>query len=231
MFQAFIIYIYFYSLHESGQKMPICDVCRKGFEGIWDPSKTRRVCTTNEWKKFADLPNNPWDMPENPPEDMERYHFPEFIFGHHATEETFIQAVDEGCLVCKAVDISATGDEEINHEVSTLGYYTFLNVSQKKSMSKITIGIYKKGMWLTFFIAPHNFSDTILKPATISPFTGDEDTWGTILGWLSQCLERHTLCDQRDTTLYIPSRLIRLNNTAMEPTFFRCRTRPSRFTK
>ncbi|KAI0897230.1 HET-domain-containing protein [Annulohypoxylon nitens] len=196
--------------------MPVCSVCREGFEGIWDPSKTKRVCTINEWKEFADLSS--WDVREDCFED-ERYKFPEFIYGHHATHASFMKAVDERCVVCRstAENLRQVKDQEINPKVSTLGYYTFFKFSWIEWMSHIIVHIYIDGTWEIVFMKPHNFSETILTPTLISPFTGDGETWGTIQGWLNRCLEAHTLCNRRDTA-YKPSRLVKLC-TAAEPTF------------
>lgn len=125
--------------------MPVCNVCRESFEGIWDPSKTRCVCTINEWEKFAELPDDFCDRPGDPSENVEQYDIPQLIFGHHATQESFMQAVSEGCVVCSTMRRNIKG-QEVSPQVSTLGYYTFFRFSLAERKSRIRVDLYKNGM-------------------------------------------------------------------------------------
>ncbi|KAI2472294.1 HET-domain-containing protein [Annulohypoxylon bovei var. microspora] len=183
----------------------ICDICREGLEGIWDPLKTKRVCTIDEWEDPVEI------------EDSSRLDVPEhFIFGHHATQESFIEAMDQGCVLCNQITPygNLEKDEKPNPKISRLGYYSLFQVDRKhQALMFLHVGNRTAG----FGIQPHDFSDMRLN-LDISPYTGDEDAWRTTQSWLSVCLQTHTSCNRRDTG-YLPSRLVQLNNAAAEPTF------------
>ncbi|KAI1460119.1 HET-domain-containing protein [Annulohypoxylon moriforme] len=194
--------------------MPICNICREGFEGIWDPSKTKRVCTINEWGR------DPWSLHGRPEsQDPESPNAPEnFIFGHHATEASFIQAVKEGCICCtnlKRALHNTSVYQEIRSEKLSLGYYTVFCIVTKPTP---LVEIYIENQRTYCFKMVQYDYNSLLNPI-ISPYTGDQGTWGIIQGWLNECSYKHTSCMRKDTAVYIPSRLIKLDYTTSDPTF------------
>ena len=85
----------------------LCNVCRGGLQGIWDPTRTKRICRLDEW--FADRQDD-LPMESNPRIGLviekrevavpRRPDGPEsFIFGHHVTEASFLQSVEDGCVM------------------------------------------------------------------------------------------------------------------------------------
>lgn len=85
----------------------LCKVCREGLQGIWDPSKTNRVCRIDEFEEdkvpsedpeFVTVETYKTVKPYDP--DFRR---PEhYMFGHHLTRESFEQSVRDGCVMCNA---------------------------------------------------------------------------------------------------------------------------------
>ncbi|KAI1212505.1 HET-domain-containing protein [Annulohypoxylon truncatum] len=99
-----------------------------------------------------------------------------------------------------------------------LGYYTLFTVIRKPK-SGVPACIYHLYALLDFcfYIVPHVSSMNL--NLDIGSNTGDEVTWDIIRGWLDECLEKHTRCNQKNITDYVPSRLVKLNDTTGEPTF------------
>jgi hypothetical protein len=120
----------------------LCDVCRVGLEGIWDPSQTPRVCTAEEWRQSNKLPKPPSDprvviTNRVEMEDIDRPDAPEhFVFGHHVTHESFVKSISEGCVFCNRFKpmLGREEDEEINDRIAKLGYYSLFTVRRKPAM-------------------------------------------------------------------------------------------------
>lgn len=87
----------------------LCSVCRAGLEGIWDPSKARRVCRVADFDddvapvhdaRFATVETYKTVKPLDP--ELRR---PEhYMFGHHPTRRSFEQSVRAGCVMCCAFE-------------------------------------------------------------------------------------------------------------------------------
>lgn len=124
---------------ENPSSSMLCNVCRDGLEGIWDPSKTKRVCSWEEWSRNeADAaesqeeaetgtfnPQTPWistsDSITVPLEALEPQ---KCMFGHHVTKESFLQAFKDGCVMCNRFD----RDGSRNPKIEQRGYYSLFSV-------------------------------------------------------------------------------------------------------
>ncbi|CAG9980898.1 unnamed protein product [Clonostachys byssicola] len=86
----------------------LCKVCREVFQGIWDTPDIRKVCRVDEYfgPDFLEplgLCDRDFSRPDT------------FMFGHHATSESFQKSVREGCSICyNSLNLNlgtSTGDE------------------------------------------------------------------------------------------------------------------------
>lgn len=129
----------------------LCNVCRNGLEGIWDSSKTKRVCSWDEWSRDeADAaesqeeaetgtlhPQTAWistsDSIAVPLEDLEPQ---KCMFGHHVTEESFLQAIKDGCVMCNRFDYKGPRNLKIEQH----GYYSLFSV--KLQVNKAVMYMY-----------------------------------------------------------------------------------------
>lgn len=141
----------------------LCNVCREGLEGIWDSSKTKRVCTVDEWKDSAE-PGPEVDSRFVSKtiifEDIERPDAPErFVFGHHATRESFLQSIDQGCVFCNRFALLEK-DAEPNPKISRLGYYSVFEVVRKPTaFMHMHVGNQRGG----FDMIPHDCTNVPLR--------------------------------------------------------------------
>jgi hypothetical protein len=117
----------------------LCKTCREGLQGIWDPSKTKRVCRIDEFQGDK-LPFQESDVTTMPHLTVETYltverYDPEFrhpehyMFGHHLTQESFEQSVRDGCVMCDALKPRYEEREaNPNQKITALGYYSLFSI-------------------------------------------------------------------------------------------------------
>lgn len=121
----------------------LCNVCRDGLEGIWDPARTKRVCTVDEWKEPQDdLPpaTRKYESKSIASEDTERPDAPErFIFGHHVTRESFLEYIDRGCVFCNRFAMLEK-DAEPNPQIQRLGFYSLFQVTREPAIMYMRVG-------------------------------------------------------------------------------------------
>jgi len=112
----------------------LCKICREGLQGIWDPSKTKRVCRLDEFEedevpfqesKFVTttpyLTVEPYDPECSGPEH--------YMFGHHLTQESFEQSVRDGCVMCDAFKpLHEERELKPNQKITALGYYSMFSI-------------------------------------------------------------------------------------------------------
>ena len=112
----------------------LCKVCREGLEGVWDPSKTKRVCRFDEFvadelpvedNKFITVETYKTVEVYDP--DFRR---PEhYMFGHHLSQQSFEQSVRDGCVMCDRFKPWHEGhDGKANPKIIALGYYSLFSV-------------------------------------------------------------------------------------------------------
>lgn len=54
---------------------------------------------------------------------------------------------------------------------------------------------------------------------SISPCTGDDTTWAIVQRWLNSCTETHGRCKQKYSAAFVPTRLLQLESSGIEPSF------------
>jgi len=126
----------------------LCNVCRVGLEGIWNPFKTPRVCTAEEWHQSEEQPKPSLDpriviTHRVEIEDTDRPDAPEhFVFGHHVTRESFAKSISEGCVFCNRFKpmFGREEDEEINDRIAKLGYYSLFTIRRRPAMMYLYVG-------------------------------------------------------------------------------------------
>ncbi|KAF5488008.1 hypothetical protein CGCF413_v012092 [Colletotrichum fructicola] len=128
----------------------LCDVCKDGIEGIWDPSRTKRVGKLEEfeaqrrsrldeprdgfaeyWSSLSEDRDNFGDLEPN-----------ECLFIHHKTAASFMASVHEGCAMCNdsrvLFDIPNSPQEQ--EEYSRCYFSVFsIDIHWKYSWFRITI--------------------------------------------------------------------------------------------
>ncbi|KAI0025205.1 HET-domain-containing protein [Xylariomycetidae sp. FL0641] len=199
----------------------LCTVCRLGLEGIWDPSRTPRVCLASEWRADKAPPE------EHPnvvvkrlegPYDTARADAPEhFVFGHHRTRESFLRSRDEGCVFCNRFCWygNSAVEAEINPKIAAFGYFSVFTVVRKP---KAMMGMYVANSAGYFEMVPHDYEDEYLN-LDIGTSTSDPNTWKLIRGWLNKCTREHVACNKNTVPHYIPNRLVELSGGTDEPCF------------
>ncbi|KAF4827599.1 hypothetical protein CGCTS75_v008134 [Colletotrichum tropicale] len=103
----------------------LCDVCKEGIEGIWDPSRTKRVGKFEELEAQRGSSDEPRDgfakYWSSLPEDRDNFADldpSECLFIHHKTAASFMASVHDGCAVCNDfyrwsnIDIPSSLQEE-----------------------------------------------------------------------------------------------------------------------
>lgn len=113
----------------------LCNICLQGLQGIWDPTKTKRVCRLDEFQgREEDLPS---DTPglirvetykTVEPHDPENYRPEHYIFGHHVTKESYEQSVRDGCVMCDAVSAKFGREPKPDPKITALGYYSLFSI-------------------------------------------------------------------------------------------------------
>ncbi|CAH0051072.1 unnamed protein product [Clonostachys solani] len=182
-----------------------CSVCREGLEGIWDPSKTKRVCRITEFNenfKEDDAMSRVCPPPGTAPNE----HPSQYMLGHHLTLDSYMQSVVQGCIFC-----SREGQEIVEHStMSKLGYYSLFTVNLDKALNP-RMEIFKPGARLGFQSLPVIDASPQDCNMDISLSTGDAKTWALIQGWVDTCIQNHERCNQTSRGNFIPNYLLRLD--------------------
>lgn len=200
----------------------LCKVCREGLQGIWDPSKTKRVCRIDEFQvdeapseesKFVIVETYKTVKPYDP-----EFGRPEhYMFGHHLTQASFEQSVRDGCVMCDAFKPWHDGYEaKPNPKIAALGYYSLFSIRFEGCPIMF---MYVNDTRGGFALSRHDAQDDTIN-LHISRSTGDDTTWAIIQTWLDNCLQTHPRCNERRSATFVPARLLRLETgTGPEPVF------------
>lgn len=195
----------------------LCTVCCNAMEGIWDPSKTRRLGLRPIWKVGDQVLS-----------DVER-----LTYGLHASKESLEQSQRHGCVVC-----SSLGDRDVG-SLGRFGYFTTFSVEfkDKEDGTEFLMLIDRdEGIEQEEPFAPYsselfssnqrasaiNIADDLLEGRTqslhsnLTDSTEDPATWNVVEWWLSNCVATHEACAITSKSSWVPTRLLKLhaaNNT------------------
>lgn len=186
----------------------LCTICRQCLDGIWDPSKTKRVCRINDFnehfkegdsKNHVSLPTVASHADQHPSQ---------FVFGHHPTPESYLRSVQQGCIGCSGPGHKV---QQIDKDpvMAHLGYFSVFTIDIQKTgvvMEIFKPGTRMGGQHLVFYEgSPRDYN------FNLSPLTGDAATWGLIRNWVDTCIESHQRCNQE--AKYIPQYLLQLDKS------------------
>ncbi|KAF4872195.1 hypothetical protein CGCSCA1_v008641 [Colletotrichum siamense] len=102
----------------------LCDVCKEGVEGIWDPSRTKRVGRLEEleaqWGNDYHEPRDGfaqyWSSLSEDRDDFADLEPSECLFIHHKTATSFVASLHDGCAICNElwsrIDIPSSLQED-----------------------------------------------------------------------------------------------------------------------
>ncbi|KAI5927092.1 heterokaryon incompatibility protein-domain-containing protein [Camillea tinctor] len=189
----------------------LCEICRDGLQGIWDPTLTRRLGpveeilnTQPEDRNMDRIPN--FRVGSRRERDEYTMREPEYyVFAHHPDFTSFEQSMARGCAMCNRFR-PTPDDAALNPKLKEFGCFSAFAVSFQPPSSEIIMTVFYGDTQGGFAFVPFQdaFNDDLnLK---ISPSTNGVETWNLINRWQKNCGENHTLCDSRSTIF--PTRLL-----------------------
>ncbi|KAH9883369.1 hypothetical protein F4778DRAFT_664911 [Xylariomycetidae sp. FL2044] len=178
----------------------LCEICRSGLEGIWNPQQTQRLGT------YADVLAKPGDeaLPRsmNNPDAAE----PErCAFAHHATFESFRDSRDQGCVMCNRFR-PAPEHVDLHPRLQALGYFSAFTVSLGNP-SRVMMCVFHGDHQGAFALEPYQDGDSGIV-LNLSPYTGDPDTWDTVDRWTGACNRDHRSCRHDGPRSFTPTWLL-----------------------
>ncbi|VUC28479.1 unnamed protein product [Clonostachys rosea] len=181
----------------------LCNICREGLQGIWDPSKAKRVCREIE---FDERLKEGECFHQAPPSHVHDQHPTHFLFGHHPTFESYQQSVADGCVMC--CQSEHNGLEIDQHSaIFELGFYSLFAIGLQSVYPVMCI--YTPD---ARFNQPLKVFDGSPEECNldISSSTGDAKAWSLVQNWMDKCVQTHRHCNQ--ATDFIPSYLLELDD-------------------
>ncbi|KAI1644627.1 HET-domain-containing protein [Daldinia loculata] len=189
----------------------LCDVCREGLEGIWDPENSRRLGLLKYFPDileflFREVEDGNYDevLSKLKLQEEERY-----VFGHHVNYDSLVKSKELGCVVCNIFDESNDHDD-INATFAERGYYSVFQVILPRSnMPNPVMAIYtgETVQEIPHTMIAHDENDHV--NSAISHSTSDTPT----------CLETHKSCIRQASELFAPTRLLELQYVGTEKKF------------
>ncbi|KAI0382352.1 HET-domain-containing protein [Hypomontagnella monticulosa] len=201
----------------------ICDVCREGLEGVWDPGQTKRVGMLQDFPeilrlRFRDVDDEGFDKVLSGLKltEPERY-----VFGHHANYDSLLKSRRQGCVACNEIDdIEADSHDDANSRLAELGYYSVFCIGiSEAEFDQPTMLVYLGEILeeIDHELVVHDKNDHI--SSIISSSTASRETWALVQSWLDKCLESHSPCSNQTLTGFSPTRLLELATTGSKKIF------------
>ncbi|KAL7621821.1 hypothetical protein AAE478_007321 [Parahypoxylon ruwenzoriense] len=203
----------------------LCNVCREGLGGIWDPNKSKRLGSLKDFPeilqlRFRDVDDD-FNKVLNESELLEPEHY---VFGHHVDYDSLLRSKQQGCVACKEF-LDVNDRDDVNATFAKLGYYSVFCVGLSRAhFDQPAMLVYSGEMMEEFFheLVVHDGNKKKEKDCVnsmISPSTSDEKTWTLVQTWLDRCLKSHGLCQNRALAGFSPTRLLELVTMGTEKTF------------
>ncbi|RYO82370.1 hypothetical protein DL766_004750 [Monosporascus sp. MC13-8B] len=192
----------------------ICEVCREGLEGIWDPAKTKRIGLLRDFPDVMHLLHPDVEDEDGFEVVLNEYDVLEpeqFVFGHHADYDSLLRSKEQGCVTCNQFGEVNDRDDE-NEHLKELGYYSVFTVNlSRRDIPRPLMTVFS-GEPLEQFpheMVLHDENDSV--NAAITPSTSDAMTWVLIETWLERCKDAHSKCATQALGGFTPTRLLELS--------------------
>lgn len=104
----------------------LCRVCIDGLEGMWDPSRSKRLALAKDFDNTEDSRLQDSELQVLTSVNVVQVNHPgsmrpdQYVFGHHKTKESFDASIQEGCAMCNRF----RGDGAPNPKIQELGYFS-----------------------------------------------------------------------------------------------------------
>ncbi|KAI1092051.1 HET-domain-containing protein [Rostrohypoxylon terebratum] len=196
----------------------LCDVCRIGLEGIWDPSKSKRIGLLQEFPEILQIRFG-HDGLEDTLSPSKLKEPEQYVFGHHVDYDSLLRSKEQHCIACKEFGV-ANDRDDVNAIFAKLGYYSVFCIGlSPPEFDKPTMLVYVGDLIeeISHELIVHDESDHL--NSMISPSTSDEKTWELVQSWLDRCLGSHGLCRSQALEGFSPTRLLQLVNSGPEKSF------------
>ena len=133
----------------------LCNVCKDGLEGMWDPASSKRLGLEREFKKeyLGRRAEVAEQTPQGGPQvhsldKAERQEFENYIYGHHVDETSLLRSRQEGCVVCYLFAPPSV----VKKKIEKLDYISVFSVSLKEG--KLIMVVYSGGALTYFDLVP-----------------------------------------------------------------------------
>ncbi|PFH58308.1 hypothetical protein XA68_13889 [Ophiocordyceps unilateralis] len=213
----------------------LCKVCIDGLEGMWDPSRSKRLARSQDFiKKLHPRDDGtPSDVteqvsnsghPSTDAPDLDSLGPNEIVYGHHKAIDSYITSMEEGCTFCNYLATMYDCEDTGNSVIEVLGYYsvfTFILLKSGESVEEPLVTLYRDKFRGDFMFVPVGDPkyDRMLN-FNLGPSNHDSTTWSLIDTWMTRCLESHSLCRKPDVSEpYMPTRLLQLGSSQIGRTF------------
>ncbi|KAI5923474.1 HET-domain-containing protein [Camillea tinctor] len=192
----------------------LCNVCREGLEGIWDPDRTKRLGKLEDFSEIIDIQfQDPEEIDNVTLLEVENY-----VFGHHTSYDSLLRSKRQGCVACNTFGESNDADD-LNLTFAAFGYYSVFCIGLERK------DLYPRPLMLIYTgdpieeipieMIPHDTKDFM--NSALSTSTASPETWTLVQNWLNECLSKHEACHARfmrlgpkDGSLFCPTRLLEL---------------------
>ncbi|KAI1100371.1 HET-domain-containing protein [Jackrogersella minutella] len=202
----------------------LCNICRNGLEGIWDPENTKRVGLMKDFpsileNQFVEVTDGNYD------EALDNYEAGQqepgrYVFSHHDDYDSVLQSKELGCVVCDEIASYRDPDDRIT-SLANVSYYSLFQVDlPRDGRSQAMMVVYSGDPVAEFaydLIAVHD--EKYEMNPSISRSTSDLQTWTLIQTWIDECFKSHELCLHRDSEIFSPARLLELRQMNDEKAF------------
>ncbi|KAI1503424.1 HET-domain-containing protein [Biscogniauxia marginata] len=205
----------------SGPFFMLCNVCREGLQGIWDPEKTKRVGQLRDFLEILEFQQL---------DGISLLEVENYVFGHHTSYDSLLRSKQQGCVACATFG-EANDADDVNATFAELGYYSVFCISlERRDMYTLPLMLVYSGETLEEFpieFVAHDKNDAI--NSALATSTASSETWALVQNWLDQCLSNHEACHSRASPLspgdcsspssssFTPTRLLELQTSPPLP--------------
>ncbi|KAF3068426.1 putative heterokaryon incompatibility protein [Daldinia childiae] len=194
----------------------LCNVCREGLEGIWDPENSRRLGLLKDFPEVVQFRFDELGDELDKIFDKLQMKEPErYVFGHHVDYDSLKRSQERGCVVCNVLD-----QDEANPTLAKLGYYSVFCIDFTRyrfDQPAMYIYIGDEMEQIFYELVAYDEKDPV--NSIISSSTSDAKTWGLVQSWVERCLKSHSLCQNQAIAGFSPTRLLEIVSMSSEKTF------------